>query len=107
MNLSLIDPFILAQDYPDALVGKLRQSQQSYLMCDLMTFRLRPRHLRSLQSERRLPRLRTRTLIPAIHPLEADSECLQFDGTIVIFDAETNGIAHKLRGHNRQIQSLR
>ena len=24
MNLSLIDPFILAQDYPDALTGKIR-----------------------------------------------------------------------------------
>ena len=24
MNLSLIDPFILAQDYPDALTGKVR-----------------------------------------------------------------------------------
>lgn len=28
------------------------------------------------------------------------------DGTIVIFDIETNGIARKLRGHTRQIQSL-
>ena len=29
------------------------------------------------------------------------------DGTIVIFDIETNGVARKLRGHTRQIQSLR
>jgi len=29
------------------------------------------------------------------------------DGTIVIFDVETNGVARKLRGHTRQIQSLR
>lgn len=26
MNLSLIDPFVLAQDYPDALTGNLRES---------------------------------------------------------------------------------
>lgn len=24
MNLNLIDPFVLAQDYPDSLTGKLR-----------------------------------------------------------------------------------
>ncbi|KAL8831073.1 MAG: hypothetical protein Q9170_005453 [Blastenia crenularia] len=28
------------------------------------------------------------------------------DGSIVIFDVETNGVARKLRGHTRQIQSL-
>ena len=28
MNLSLIDPFILAQDYPDALTGKLSESPE-------------------------------------------------------------------------------
>jgi len=28
------------------------------------------------------------------------------DGTIVIFDVETLGVARKLRGHTRQIQSL-
>jgi len=27
MNLSLIDPFVLAQDYPDSLTGKLRKRQ--------------------------------------------------------------------------------
>ena len=31
----------------------------------------------------------------------------QVDGTIVVFDVETNGVARKLRGHTRQIQSLR
>ncbi len=31
----------------------------------------------------------------------------QVDGTVVIFDVETNGVARKLRGHTRQIQSLR
>lgn len=29
------------------------------------------------------------------------------DGTVVIFDIETSGVARKLRGHTRQIQSLR
>lgn len=29
------------------------------------------------------------------------------DGTVVIFDIETNGVARKLRGHTRQMQSLR
>lgn len=29
------------------------------------------------------------------------------DGTVVVFDIETNGVARKLRGHTRQIQSLR
>ena len=29
------------------------------------------------------------------------------DGTVVIFDIETNGVARKLRGHIRQMQSLR
>lgn len=32
---------------------------------------------------------------------------IQVDGTIVIFDIETSGVARKLRGHTRQIQSLR
>ena len=32
---------------------------------------------------------------------------MQVDGTLVIFDVETSGIASKLRGHTRQIQSLR
>lgn len=31
----------------------------------------------------------------------------QVDGSVVIFDLETNGVARKLRGHTRQIQSLR
>ncbi|KAG8533814.1 uncharacterized protein KY384_001555 [Bacidia gigantensis] len=51
MNLALVDPFILAQDIPDALTGRI-------------------------------------------------------NGTLVIFDVETNGVARKLRGHTRQIQSL-
>ncbi|KAF2401843.1 WD40 repeat-like protein [Trichodelitschia bisporula] len=30
----------------------------------------------------------------------------RFDGTVVLFDLETNGLARKLRGHTAQIQSL-
>ncbi|KAI4196828.1 MAG: hypothetical protein LQ350_006294 [Teloschistes chrysophthalmus] len=60
MNLSLIDPFILAQDYPDALTGKI-----------------------------------------SVYNIKKS------DGTVVVFDIETNGVARKLRGHTRQIQSLR
>lgn len=30
----------------------------------------------------------------------------QHDGIVVIFDIETNGVARKLRGHTRQVQSL-
>ena len=29
------------------------------------------------------------------------------DGTIVIWDMETSGVARKLRGHTRHVQSLR
>lgn len=32
---------------------------------------------------------------------------VKVDGTVVIFDIETNGVARKLRGHTRQVQSLR
>ncbi|KAI9855878.1 MAG: chromatin binding protein [Vezdaea acicularis] len=67
MNLSLIDPFVLAQDYPDALTGELRKRYS------------RKKHM-----------LETNIV----------------DGTIVVFDVETNGVARKLRGHTRQIQSL-
>lgn len=31
---------------------------------------------------------------------------MQHDGIVVIFDIETNGVARKLRGHTRQVQSL-
>jgi len=34
------------------------------------------------------------------------TDCLQHDGIVVIFDIETNGVARKLRGHTRQVQSL-
>lgn len=43
--------------------------------------------------------------IAVLRPGYNDSR--QFDGTVVVFDVETNGVARKLRGHTRQIQSLR
>ncbi|MCJ1296494.1 chromatin binding protein [Xylographa carneopallida] len=73
MNLSLIDPFILAQDYPDALTGKLKSG-----------------HATCIRFNRKGDFLASGRV----------------DGIIVIFDVETNGVAHKLRGHTRQIQSL-
>ncbi|KAK1144652.1 chromatin binding protein [Aspergillus melleus] len=73
MNLSLIDPFVLAQDYPDTLTEKLRSG-----------------HATSLRFNRKGDYLASGRV----------------DGTVVIFDIETNGVARKLRGHTRQIQSL-
>ncbi|KAI9728534.1 MAG: chromatin binding protein [Cirrosporium novae-zelandiae] len=73
MNLSLADPFVLAQDYPDELTGKLHSG-----------------HSACLRFNRKGDFLASGRL----------------DGTIVIFDIETNGVAQKLRGHTRQIQSL-
>ncbi|MCJ1346771.1 chromatin binding protein [Peltigera leucophlebia] len=73
MNLALIDPFILAQDYPESLTGKLRSG-----------------HSTCIRFNRRGDLLASG----------------RFDGTVVVFDVETNGVARKLRGHTRQIQSL-
>ncbi|KAI9876167.1 MAG: chromatin binding protein [Pleopsidium flavum] len=73
MNLSLVDPFVLAQDYPDCLTGKLRSGHATCI---------RFNHRGDFLASGRV------------------------DGTIVIFDVETNGVARKLRGHTRQIQSL-
>ncbi|PLB35293.1 Set1-mediated histone H3-K4 methylation subunit Swd1 [Aspergillus candidus] len=73
MNLSLIDPFVLAQDYPDTLTEKLRSG-----------------HATCLRFNRKGDYLASGRV----------------DGTVVIFDIETNGVARKLRGHTRQIQSL-
>ncbi|KAI4129241.1 MAG: hypothetical protein LQ347_003861 [Umbilicaria vellea] len=73
MNLSLIDPFVLAQDYPDSLTGKLSSG-----------------HATCIRFNRRGDFLASGRV----------------DGTVVIFDVETNGVARKLRGHTRQIQSL-
>ena len=73
MNLSLLDPFVLAQDCPEALIGRLHSG-----------------HSTALRFNRRGDLLASGRL----------------DGTVVIFDIETNGVARKLRGHTRQIQSL-
>ncbi|KAL4871240.1 hypothetical protein BDV12DRAFT_164451 [Aspergillus spectabilis] len=73
MNLSLIDPFVLAQDYPDTLSEKLRSGHATCLR-----FNRKGDYLASGRA----------------------------DGTVVIFDIETNGVARKLKGHIRQIQSL-
>ncbi|KAL8870860.1 MAG: hypothetical protein Q9174_003189 [Haloplaca sp. 1 TL-2023] len=73
MNLALIDPFILAQDYPDALTGKVRSGHATCIR-----FNRKGDFLASGRA----------------------------DGTVVVFDIETNGVARKLRGHTRQIQSL-
>ncbi|OKL56054.1 hypothetical protein UA08_08638 [Talaromyces atroroseus] len=73
MNLSLVDPFALAQDYPDTLTGKLQSG-----------------HASCLRFSRKGDYLAAGRV----------------DGTVIIFDLETNGVARKLRGHTRQIQSL-
>ncbi|KAL5042811.1 hypothetical protein BDW71DRAFT_133678 [Aspergillus fruticulosus] len=73
MNLSLVDPFVLAQDYPDTLSEKLRSGHATCLR-----FNRKGDYLASGRA----------------------------DGTVVIFDVETNGVARKLKGHIRQIQSL-
>ncbi|KAL3471987.1 WD domain protein [Aspergillus californicus] len=73
MNLSLVDPFVLAQEYPDTLSEKLRSG-----------------HATCLRFNRKGDYLASGRV----------------DGTVVIFDVETNGVARKLRGHTRQIQSL-
>ncbi|EEH15894.2 hypothetical protein PABG_05981 [Paracoccidioides brasiliensis Pb03] len=73
MNLALIDPFVLAQDYPDALTGNLRSG-----------------HATCLRFNRKGDFLASGRV----------------DGTVVIFDVETDGVARKLRGHSKQIQSL-
>ncbi|KAJ5753244.1 hypothetical protein N7520_010161 [Penicillium odoratum] len=73
MNLSLIDPFVLAQEYPDTLTEKL---SSGHATC------LRFNHTGDYLASGRV------------------------DGTVVIFDIETNGVARKLQGHTRQIQSL-
>ncbi|PGH28158.1 hypothetical protein AJ80_00048 [Polytolypa hystricis UAMH7299] len=73
MNLALVDPFVLAQDYPESLTGKLRSG-----------------HATCLRFNRKGDFLASGRV----------------DGTIVIFDIETNGVARKLQGHSKQIQSL-
>ena len=73
MNLSLIDPFVLAQDYPEQTDISLRSGHSTSVR-----FSRNGDFLASGRS----------------------------DGTIVIFDVETNQKARKLKGHIRPIQSL-
>ena len=110
MNLSLVDPFILAQDYPDALTGKLSMlNDTSYWPCVLTCTRLESGRATCIRFNRKgdfLASGRVRAAPPQ-DLLRRIGNFLQLDGTIVVFDTETNGVAHKLRGHTRQIQSLR
>lgn len=73
MNLALTDPFVLAQDYPEATTGSLFNG-----------------HACSLRFNRKGDFLAAGRI----------------DGVVVIFDVETQGVATKLKGHIRQIQSL-
>ncbi|CZR55085.1 related to COMPASS component SWD1 [Phialocephala subalpina] len=73
MNLSLVDPFVLAQDYPESTTGSLRSG-----------------HATCVRFNRKGDFLAAGRV----------------DGTVVIFDVETNGVARKLKGHTRQVQSL-
>jgi COMPASS component SWD1 len=73
MNLSLIDPFVLSQDYPENTTASLRSG-----------------HSTCIRFNRK-------------GDLLASGRA---DGIITIFDVETNGVAQKLHGHRRQIQSL-
>ncbi|KAK2627432.1 hypothetical protein QTJ16_003398 [Diplocarpon rosae] len=73
MNLSLVDPFVLAQDYPESTTGSLRSGHAT-----CVRFNRKGDFLAAGRA----------------------------DGTVVIFDVETNGVARKLKGHTRQVQSL-
>ncbi|ODQ65055.1 WD40 repeat-like protein [Nadsonia fulvescens var. elongata DSM 6958] len=73
MNLSLLDPFALAQDYPNTLSTTLKWGHSS-----------------ALRFNHQGTYLASGTI----------------DGTIVIFDFDTNGVITILKGHTRTIQSL-
>ncbi|KAK5091597.1 chromatin binding protein [Lithohypha guttulata] len=73
MNLSLHDPFTLAQDSPEALVNDLRSG-----------------HATTLRFNRKGDYLASGRV----------------DGKLVIWDMETMGVAMKLNGHWKQIQSI-
>lgn len=64
----------------------------------------------TVQSQGRLSRRRSGEFVQMINQVEQKTNwtCMfQVDGTVIVFDLETNGVARKLRGHTRQIQSLR
>lgn len=73
MNLSLHDPFTLAQDSPETLVNDLRSG-----------------HATTLRFNRKGDYLASGRV----------------DGKVVIWDMETMGVAMKLHGHWKQVQSL-
>ena len=60
-----------------------------------------------VQSQGRSPRLRPSNLPGQRNFIKNTNDGYKVDGTIVIFDVETNEVARKLRGHTRQIQSIR
>ncbi|KAF2273449.1 WD40 repeat-like protein [Westerdykella ornata] len=84
MNLSLVDPFVLAQDCPEVITGRLRE-WTLWLIVESGSG-----HSTSIRFSHRGDLLASG----------------RHDGIVVIFDIETNGVARKLRGHTRQIQSL-
>lgn len=73
MNLALVDPFILSQDYPESTTANIRSGHTT-----CVRFSFKGDFLAAGRT----------------------------DGTVVIFDIETTGIARKLKGHKKQIQSL-
>lgn len=73
MNLALVDPFILAQDYPETISKPLKSR---YIVC------IRFNRKGDL--------------------LAAGRE----DGTVVVWDLETHGVACKLRGHSSTVSSV-
>lgn len=60
MNLSLIDPFVLAQDYPDTLTEKISMlSRATKPLVEANKYRKWACDMFALQSQGRLPGLRT------------------------------------------------
>lgn len=92
MNLSLVDPFVLAQDCPEALTGRLSRLIKRMLLYNeiFLITGLESGHSTCIRFSHRGDLLASGRL----------------DGTIAIFDIETSGIARKLKGHTSQVQSL-
>lgn len=103
MNRHIIDPSILAQDLPDSLDTSFSMNH-SLLSHPFRDLDLDPIHYI--------------LTTPDIPLGSGHSSCIKFnhrgdllasgrlDGVVVIFDFETYGVAKKLRGHVRQVQSL-
>lgn len=109
MNLALTDPFILAQDYPEALTGKLSGFPVAMATSTSAehTIRIWSCDLSQVQPQRGFPCFRQSTFQHHCTQVINIHDSAQVDGTIVIFDVETSEVARKLRGHTRQIQSIR